>query len=95
MIVCEPSIQKQFDNLLDWMYEKIYRGIMQKDDLRAEYTIDVLFDLLYEHENLRNSFNKFRLSKNPEDSLATFIKDIIVLSKETYIREFFRNCILA
>lgn len=95
LICCTPKIQQEFEELLAWMYQNIYHSKIKERDQKASYTIKILFDLLYENEELRNIFNQFGLVKNPNESLAVFVKDLIVMTKESYIQRFFNEVVIA
>lgn len=95
LILCAPLVQDEFDTLLDWLYKNLYKGKMGDRDKKSEYTINKLFELLYENDELRTIYNQFGIKKDPNESLAKHITDLIVMSGETYIRKFNDNVLMA
>lgn len=95
LIKAEPDTDEEFVKLLNWMYEHIYTHRMREHDVKAAYTIDMLFNKLYAYEDLRDLYNQLGLIRDPNESLARHISDLIVMSSERFIRRFFENVILA
>jgi len=94
VIQFEDVIEQEFFALLEWMYSNLYGTKMEERDNKAGYTIEAIFNLLYNHDNLRNSFNNYQL-KRGENSLVTFVRDLIVYSGEDKIDRFMYKYIMA
>lgn len=94
IICCSEKMNTIYENLKNWMYKYIYHGKMKQRDEKIKITLNIIFNLLLEKNDLINIINIYNIPRFEGEDIKKHIVDVVMTCNENRLRNFFLEYIL-